>query len=132
MVVALTTDKHGHWRRFPRNAGKHWQSAVRNEGCHRLKAARLARGMTQEQLAHEVGVSSPAVSQWERDGSEPNFGSLRALSEVLDITLDALILGGKRESGKTEHLAAKERALVDRFRTLSVQERQAVLRLLKL
>lgn len=98
----------------------------------RLKAARLARGMTQEQLAHEVGVSSPAVSQWERDGSEPNFTSLRALCSALDITLDALIVGGAAEGSKDDRLAAKERALIDRFRKLSAHERQAVLRMLKL
>lgn len=113
-------------------------SVVRSDTCRmetfgsRLKAARLARGMTQEQLAHEIGVSSPAVSQWERDGSEPNFMSLRALSEVLDVTLDALIIGGADSRTTSERLAAKERALIDRFRALSAQERQAVLRLLKL
>lgn len=98
----------------------------------RLKAARLARGMTQEQLAYEIGVSSPAVSQWERDGSEPNFATLRALSKVLDVSLDGLILGGTTEQDKVDRLAAKERALLERFRALSPQERQAVLRLLKL
>lgn len=98
----------------------------------RLKAARLARGMTQEQLAYEIGVSSPAVSQWERDGSEPNFATLRALSKVLDISLDALLLGRVQDGDKAERLAAKERALLERFRALSAQERQAVLRLLRL
>lgn len=98
----------------------------------RLKAARLARGMTQEQLAYEIGVSSPAVSQWERDGSEPNFATLRTLSKVLDVSLDALILGNAPDGDRADRLAAKERALLERFRALSVQERLAVLRLLKL
>ena len=82
-------------------------------------------------LVCEIGISSPAISQWERDGSEPNFTSLRSLSEVLDVMLGALN-GDQREGAKAERLAAKERALIVRIRTLSAVERQAVLRLLKL
>jgi len=36
-----------------------------------IKRYRLAKGMTQEQLANIVGVSNQAVSKWECDGSIP-------------------------------------------------------------
>lgn len=49
----------------------------------KLAALRKARGMTQEQLADQLGVSAPAVSKWETDSSYPDITLLCPLARAL-------------------------------------------------
>ena len=51
----------------------------------RIKQAREALRMTQEQLAEELDISRQAVSKWEADLSRPAREKLEKLSAVLDI-----------------------------------------------
>lgn len=50
----------------------------------RIKQARLAKGMSQDALAAAVGVSRPAVSQWE-EGGQPRRKKVPAIAEALDV-----------------------------------------------
>lgn len=50
-------------------------------------------GMTQEQLAEKCGVSRQAVTKWESGESEPTIAKLVKLSEVLEVSIDGLVLG---------------------------------------
>ena len=59
----------------------------------KLKQARLAANLTQEELAEKVGVSRQTVSNWENDRSYPDIVSIIVLSDVYDITLDSLLKG---------------------------------------
>lgn len=65
----------------------------------RICKFRKAKGMTQEELASQLGVSSQAVSKWENDVSCPDISLLPQLSQVLGVTTDA-ILSGKNEDVK--------------------------------
>lgn len=65
----------------------------------RICRFRKAKGMTQEDLASQLGVSSQAVSKWENDVSCPDITLLPQLSQVLGVTTDA-ILSGKNEDVK--------------------------------
>lgn len=60
---------------------------------NRISKYRKAKGMTQEELAGKLGVSSQAVSKWENDQSCPDIGLLPQLCKVLDITTDELLTG---------------------------------------
>lgn len=51
----------------------------------RLRAARLARGLSQEQLAARSGVAQPNISVFERGRSYPKPPTLLALSRALDL-----------------------------------------------
>lgn len=62
----------------------------------RICKFRKEKGMTQEELASQLGVSSQAVSKWENDISCPDISLLPQLSRVLGVTTDA-ILSGKNE-----------------------------------
>lgn len=56
----------------------------------KIKTLRLAKSMTQEQLAQELHVSAQAVSKWELGSSMPDIQLLPALSVTLGTSIDAL------------------------------------------
>lgn len=55
----------------------------------RIAARRKELGMTQEQLGQLVGVSSQAVSKWEKGGA-PDVELLPAIADRLGVTIDGL------------------------------------------
>ena len=57
----------------------------------KLKALRIERGLTQEQLAARLYVSRTAVSKWETGGGSPNLDSLQALARLFDVSVDDLL-----------------------------------------
>lgn len=57
----------------------------------RIRTLRKQHGMTQEQLAEQVGVSPQAVSKWENDNSCPDISILPILAEALNVTVDMLL-----------------------------------------
>lgn len=59
--------------------------------AERIKKARGARNMTQEQLAGIVGVDGNAVSNWERGANVPSVQRLDAICRALDVTPDFLL-----------------------------------------
>lgn len=63
----------------------------------RIAQKRKAQGMTQEELAQHLGVSSQAVSKWENDISCPDISLLPALAKVLSCTTDAILSGKEDE-----------------------------------
>lgn len=56
----------------------------------KIKILRIKRGITQEELAEKLGVSSQAVSKWENDVSLPDMQMLPELSMYFGITIDEL------------------------------------------
>ena len=64
---------------------------------NRIAKFRKAKGMTQEELANQLGVSSQAVSKWENDASCPDISLLPQLSKVLGVTTDELLTGKNDE-----------------------------------
>ncbi len=64
---------------------------------NRITKYRKAKGLTQEELANKLGVSSQAVSKWENDNSCPDISLLVQLSKTLGITTDELLTGKSEE-----------------------------------
>lgn len=56
-----------------------------------IAAKRKELGMTQMDLAGQMGVTDKAVSKWERDLSYPDVNSLPKLAEVFGMTVDELM-----------------------------------------
>lgn len=56
-----------------------------------IGALRERRGLSQYQLGALVGVSDKAVSKWENGVSKPRIGTIRKLSEVLDVSVNELL-----------------------------------------
>ena len=59
----------------------------------RLYRLRKEQGLSQEELAHTVGVSRQAVQKWEAGTSRPDLDNLIALAQCLRVSMDYLILG---------------------------------------
>lgn len=56
----------------------------------KIKQLRLARSMTQEQLAQKLGVSAQAVSKWESGTNMPDIQMLPDLSVIFGVSIDDL------------------------------------------
>ena len=52
---------------------------------------RKKKGLSQEQLAFQIGVSRQAVSKWETGSSQPELYNIEKLCEVLEITPNELM-----------------------------------------
>lgn len=63
----------------------------------RIAQLRKEQGMTQEELAQKLDVSSQAVSKWENDVSSPDISTLPRLADVLHSTTDYILSGKKDE-----------------------------------
>jgi transcriptional regulator with XRE-family HTH domain len=61
---------------------------------HRIREARKAKGWSQAVLAKKIGISRPAVTQWEGGHvQEVDASHLRAASVALDKSADWLVYG---------------------------------------
>lgn len=56
-----------------------------------IRERRLAKHLTQEQLANYLGVTAPAVNKWEKGISYPDIRLLPALARLLDTDLNTLL-----------------------------------------
>ena len=57
----------------------------------KIYSLRVAKGMTQEQLAAVLCVSPAAVSKWERNLTNPNIEMLWALADYFECSIDELV-----------------------------------------
>lgn len=57
----------------------------------RIQELRKRAGLTQEQLAEQLGVTRQAVSKWESDNGVPELDALIALSRYFKLTLGELL-----------------------------------------
>ena len=56
-----------------------------------IKKYRKNLGMTQENMANQLGVTTPAVNKWENDNTLPDITLLAPIARLLGITTDELL-----------------------------------------
>ena len=56
-----------------------------------LQAARKAKGLSQETLAEQIGVSRQALGKWEKDTALPGLDNMQAAAQVLGVSVDTLL-----------------------------------------
>lgn len=87
----------------------------------RLRVARRGAGLTQKQLADQLGVESITVSRWERGVTMPSIPRLRKIAEITQTTVSDLVRTPDAPTAHGAELAAlrqelaETRALVDRI-----------------
>lgn len=100
------------------------------EICDRIRRARLTAGLSQSQLALQVGVRRSAVAQWERrGGTVPSVQHLSTVAVVTQVHFEWLATGrgpGRPDDGS--ELPAPEAATGDPDRA---QQERMILSLLR-
>ncbi len=61
----------------------------------KIKALRAAKGLSQNELADDIGVSRQAITKWETDNGVPEIDNLSAISDVFDVSIDAIVKDGQ-------------------------------------
>ena len=66
-----------------------------------IRSLRELKGITQQQLAESVGVSSKAVSKWETAKGLPDITLIEPLAKALNVSVAELISGERVVNGNT-------------------------------
>lgn len=88
----------------------------------RIKEARLASNMTQDELAKRIGVSKNAISNYENGVSTPKVELLCAIMKHLDIDANYLYCIAPEED--VFRLSSHERKIIVEYRKLSQPEKK--------
>jgi transcriptional regulator with XRE-family HTH domain len=94
----------------------------------RIRAARRAIGLTQDELAQAVGVSRSAVAQWETDRAGQVGGNLARISEILGVPVAYLLTGAQPGEGGPLAGNATELALLRLYRSCTETDQALLLR----
>lgn len=83
---------------------------------------RKEKGITQEQLAEKLGVTSKSISRWENGNTMPDYTLLKDLCNELDININELLSGEKIKGNdymnKSEENLIKLREQIDKRKKL--------------
>ena len=83
----------------------------------RIRALRLARGLSQSEFAERLSVSFQAVSGWERGVSLPDIDNVVRIAELFGITVDEIL----RSRGEELYLAVDGGGTKTEFAVVSVE-----------
>ena len=85
-----------------------------------IKKLRRDKGITQEQLAELLGLSTNAISQWECDKTAPDISHLPALANIFEVSADVLLeidLAKNKKQSEIEKFLAEESAFFNQGKT---------------
>lgn len=80
-----------------------------------IRKYRKNKNMTQEEMAHRLGVTAPAVNKWENGVSMPDIALLAPIARLLNITIDTLL--SFQDELTKEEIRALVRQLDQRLKT---------------
>ena len=83
---------------------------------------RKEKGLTQRQLAEEIGVSDKAISRWETGRGMPDTSIMPDLCKVLDISINDLLSGQRLSSD--DYCGKAEENMVELIKTNEDVKRQ--------
>ena len=89
-----------------------------------LKTLRKEKGLTQEQLAEQLGVSGRTVSRWETGSNMPDISLLVEIAEFYSISITELIDGER----KSEDMNEETKEVADKMADYAGAEKSAMIR----
>jgi transcriptional regulator with XRE-family HTH domain len=74
-----------------------------------IRQLREAHGLSQEQVAAQLGCTQHAVSSWELGRSEPKARQVRALARLFTVSMDDIAFEAEaaRQTGATDRGASR-------------------------
>lgn len=93
-----------------------------------IAALRHERGLTQEALGRELGVTNKTVSRWETGAYMPDIELLIPLGELLGVSVNELLAGERLSDEQFRRQADENLVEAVRESAFSVQERTAFFR----
>lgn len=89
---------------------------------HICKELRLEAGLTQQELAPKIGISSSAIGMLEKGYREPTGSTLLAYANYFDVSIDYL-MGREDDTAYHQNLPEKKEApIAERNRLSELQE----------
>lgn len=83
------------------------------------------KGKKQRELAEYTGISTSAISAWNKNNTNPAAESLSTIADFLEVSLEYLVTGKEKTSGTVENTTEQE--LLENYRKLSDFEKGEVL-----
>lgn len=93
---------------------------------NRLKVCRENCNLSQKQVAIELNVSAPTVSQWESGVASPSTMNLIKLSDLYGVSLDYLIGRIDKKIDEKSSLSFDETNLISDYRLLNEQGKEYI------
>ena len=106
------------------------QKEAKDEVVSRIVELMNRHGMTQKELAEELGITNAALSKWKNSAGKPYMKYMRQLCEILQVS-DTYILegeGGIDDCTPNGHLySIKTERMIRMFETLSEEDQDFIL-----
>lgn len=99
----------------------------------RIKELRQQKGINQEQLAKEFGISQQTISSYEKGIREPDIATLKGMADFFSVSIDYLLgktnipdtietLALSRKDGYDEDLPEEARREIENFKEFVKQK----------
>ena len=99
----------------------------------RVRELREAKGIPQKELAIDLCVSQPTISDWESGRKVPSAKSTQKLADYFEVSTDYLLGRTEKEKKPTpvseDGPSEKDMRLIAWFRSLPPEKRKAILML---
>lgn len=83
-----------------------------------MKTARKKLGLTQEQVANQLGITNSAYCGYETGKRKPDIAKLKHLASILEVKADTLLdTDYKQKSDISEEFSEREKRLVAAYRS---------------
>ncbi len=76
-----------------------------------IKEQRIKMGLSQSMLAEKMHVSREAISKWENGHNLPDASIMLQLAEVLNVTVDDLLVGEKKDNRPVNEVLKRKNKL---------------------
>ena len=93
-----------------------------------IKNYRKTEGLTQEQVANYLGVSTPAVNKWEKGSNMPDISILVDIADYYDISIPEIINGER----KSEIMNEEERKIAKTMSDYATTEKEKIFKEMKI